>query len=123
MVRTAERWCISLVARLYGPMAPEASNTQCYVVWCVRGPITGMCEACYLDVACDGQAAVVDILKKGSSIYATKPQFNIAENTLTGGIVSTPSFAAGDRLTFKVIQTGLTVAGLGLRFTLKAVLA
>ena len=61
------------------------------------------------------------MLKNGTSIYSTKPQFATGTAGMTGGTFSTPTtFLAGDRITFKVTQVGSTVAGNGLRFALKS---
>ena len=68
-----------------------------------------------------GAVIIVDVLKNGTSIYSTKPQFATGTAGMTGGTFSTPTtFLAGDRITFKVTQVGSTVAGNGLRFALKS---
>ena len=76
-------------------------------------------ETGYIDTVTAGSAAIVDILKNGSSIYSTKPQFAAGATALTAGTRSTTSFVSGDRITFKVVQIGSSTAGQGLRFMLK----
>ena len=76
-------------------------------------------EAGYIDTAPTGAACIVDILKNGTTIYSTKPQFAASGNGLTSGTLSTTTFVSGDRITFKLTQKGSTVAGQGVRFTLK----
>jgi len=60
---------------------------------------------------------IIDIEKNGTSIFSTKPQFTQAYN-LSTGILSTTSFVAADRITFKVTTLGST-PGSGMRVTLK----
>ena len=81
------------------------------------GSIEG--EVGHIDTAGVGSAVIVDVLKNGSSIYSTKPQFASTATTMTAGTRSTTTFASGDRLTFKVIQIGSSTAGQGVRFMLK----
>ena len=73
----------------------------------------------FIDTPATGATAIVDVLKNGTTIYSTKPTFAIASNTATAGVLSVTSFAAGDRITFKITQKGSTEAGEGLRFTLR----
>jgi len=58
---------------------------------------------------------IVDILKNGTSIYAStpanRPTIAAAGFTATGGTPDTPSVSAGDYLTVNVVQVGSTVAG------------
>ena len=80
-----------------------------------------MGEVGYIDTAPTGSTCIVDVLKNGTSIYSTKPQFATGTAGMTGGTFSTPTtFLAGDRITFKVTQVGSTVAGNGLRFAIKS---
>ena len=72
----------------------------------------------YMDTAPSGTAATVDVLKNGSTIYSVKPKFD-ASATLTDGTLSTTTFAAGDRITFKITAVGGGTVGQGMRFTLK----
>ena len=81
------------------------------------GSIEG--EVGHIDTAGVGSAVIVDVLKNGSSIYSTKPQFASTATTMTAGTRSTTTFSSGDRLTFKVIQIGSSTAGQGVRFMLK----
>ena len=90
------------------------------LVMCRTGSFVG--EAGYIDTAPTGAAAIVDILKNGTTIYTTKPQFAVSANTLTAGTLKTDGtedFVAADRITFKVTQMGSTEPGEGLRFTIK----
>lgn len=80
-------------------------------------------EVGYIGTAPTGQAAKVDVLKNGTSIYSTKPQFAVSANTLTAGALATSALSPGDRLTFSVTQIGTAAPGAGLRFTLKCHLA
>jgi len=104
-------------------MVAENIAVATYSEWVMArtGSFTG--EAGYIDVAPTGDEAIVDILKNGTTIYTTKPQFAIAANTLTAGVLKTDGtedFVSGDRITFKVTQIGSTEPGEGLRFTVKA---
>ena len=76
-------------------------------------------EVGYIDTVCTGAALICDVLKNGTSIYSTKPQFAVSTAVMTVGVISTTAFASGDRVTFKVTQIGSTVAGEGVRFMLK----
>ena len=73
----------------------------------------------FIDTPATGATAIVDVLKNGTTIYSTKPTFAIASNTAAAGVLSVTSFAARDRITFKITQKGSTEAGEGLRFTLR----
>ena len=73
----------------------------------------------FIDTPATGATAIVDVLKNGTTIYSTKPTFAIASNTAAAGVLSVTSFAAGDRITFKITQKGSTEAGEGFRFTLR----
>lgn len=68
-----------------------------------------------LSTAATGAALIFDILKNGSTIYDTKPQFAASSTTLTDGdfiaSASEIAFAAGDRLVFTVTQIGSTTPG------------
>ncbi len=100
----------NLVVQTYGELVASRS-----------GSFTG--EAGYIDTVCTGSAVIVDIEKNGTTIYATKPQFAISTNALTAGVLKTDGtedFVSGDRITFKVMQIGSTIAGQKLRFTVKA---
>ena len=76
-------------------------------------------ESGFSDTAPTGSALIVDILKNGTTIYSTKPQFAISSQTMTAGTISSGSFVAGDRITFKITQIGSTASGQGVRFTLR----
>lgn len=73
----------------------------------------------FIDTVCTGAVVICDVEKNGTSIYSTKPQFAVSTATMSAGVLSTTTFASGDRLTFKITQIGSTVAGQGLRFMLK----
>ena len=76
-------------------------------------------EVGYIDTVCTGAVLICDVLKNGSSIYSTKPQFAVSPNALTAGVISPTAFVSGDRVTFKVTQIGSGVTGSGVRFMLK----
>ena len=83
-------------------------------------PGTFVGEEGYIDTVCTGAALIVDIMKNGITIYAsTKPQFAVSTNVITAGVITTTTFVAGDRITFKVNSIGSTIAGKGVRFMLK----
>lgn len=96
---------------------------QTYNEWVMPRTGSFVGEAGYIDTAPTGAAAIVDILKNGTTIYTSSPQFAAGANTLTAGTLKTDGtedFVSGDRITFKVTQIGSITAGQGLRFTLKA---
>ncbi len=98
-----------VVARKYGELV-------------MARPGTFVGEVGYIDTVCTGAALIVDIMKNGTTIYAsTKPQFadGVANNLITAGVITTTTFVAGDRITFKVNSIGSTIAGKGVRFMLK----
>ena len=73
-------------------------------------------EVGHIDNASSGADVIVDIEKNTGSIYSTKPKFTAGANTMTAGVLSTTTFAAGDRITFRVTQIGSGNNGQGLRF-------
>jgi len=99
-----------VVARKYGELV-------------MARPGTFVGEEGYIDTVCTGQVLIVDIEKDtGSdfaSIYSTKPQFAVSTNVITAGVISATTFAAGDRIRFRVTQVGSTIVGKGVRFMLK----
>jgi len=98
-----------------------AVQTYAELVLSRPGRFTG--EVGYIDTVATGSAAIFDVLKNGTSIYAALPQFAVSTNTLTAGILNTDGtgdFIAGDRVTFKCTQVGATVAGQKARFTVLA---
>ena len=96
-----------VVARKYGELV-------------MARPGTFVGEEGYIDTVCTGAALIVDIMKNGTTIYAsTKPQFAVSTNVITAGVITTTTFVAGDRITFKVNSIGSTIAGKGVRFMLK----
>ena len=97
-----------VVARKYGELV-------------MARPGTFVGEVGYIDTVCTGLALICDVEKNGTSIYSTKPQFadGVANNLITVGVLSTTTFVANDRITFKVTQVGSTIVGKGVRFMLK----
>ena len=96
-----------VVARKYGELVMARPGTFVGEVGCI-------------DTVCTGAALIVDIMKNGITIYAsTKPQFAVSTNVITAGVITTTTFIAGDRITFKVNSIGSTIAGKGVRFMLK----
>jgi len=73
-------------------------------------------EAGYADTATSG-ITYLDITKNNSTIYSNKPYFS-SSSSMTAGVLSTTTFASGDRITFKITVIGAT-PGQGVRFTLK----
>ena len=77
-------------------------------------------EVGYIDTACSGNPVICDILKNGSTIYSTKPQFLNSQTLTTAGVFSgDASFVSGNRITFKIQQIGSSTVGKGVRFMLK----
>lgn len=76
-------------------------------------------ESGFADTAPTGSALIVDILKNGTTIYSTSPRFAISSQTMTAGTISSGSFVAGDRITFRIVQIGSGNNGQGVRFTLR----
>jgi len=96
---------------------------QTYMEYLVTVPFTLIDDDGDAGTAPTGQAAILDIEKNGTTVYDTKPQFAAAATTLTGGTLKsdgTQTFAAGDKITFKVTQVGSSVAGQKFLFSLKA---
>ena len=110
---------IAFLAGYSSSMAAQAVVVQTFgeMVMARTGIFEG--EVGYIDTVCTGQVLICDVLKNGTSIYSTKPQFAVSTNAMTVGVLSTTAFASGDRVTFKVTQIGSTVAGSGVRFMLK----
>ena len=83
-------------------------------------PGTFVGEVGYADTAPSGNALIIDVQKNGSTIYSTKPQFLNSGTLTTAGVFSgDASFVAGNRITFKIHQTGSSTVGRGVRFMLK----
>jgi hypothetical protein len=110
---------ISFIAGYSSATLAQAVVVQTYgeMVMARTGIFEG--EVGYLDTVCTGAVLICDILKNGTSIYSTKPQFAVSTNAMTVGVLSTTAFVSGDRVTFKVTQIGSTIAGSGVRFMLK----
>ena len=113
------RYDISFIAGYSSTTIAQAVVVQTYgeMVMARTGAFEG--EVGYIDVVCTGAVLICDVLKNGTSIYSTKPQFAVSTNAMTAGVISTTAFASGDRVTFKVTQIGSTIAGSGVRFMLK----
>ena len=97
---------IDIVVQKYGEMVMARSGT-------FEG------EYCVIDNAGTGSAVMVDVEKNGSSIYTIKPTIADGQVTAQGGTLSTTSFIAGDKITFRVTMIGSSTTGTGLRFMLK----
>ena len=117
---------ISFLAGYDAVTAQANVAIQIYGELVMARPGTFVGEEGYIDTVGTGAAVIVDIEKAISggafaSIYSTKPQFadGVANNKITAGVLSTTTFVAGDRITFKVTQIGSTVVGKGVRFMLK----
>ncbi|MAO86533.1 MAG: hypothetical protein CMF86_00315 [Candidatus Marinimicrobia bacterium] len=110
---------ISFIAGFDSATVKSAVVVQTYgeMVMARTGAFEG--EVGYIDTVCTGAVLICDVLKNGTSIYSTKPQFAVSTAVMTAGVLSTTAFASGDRVTFKVTQIGSTVAGEGVRFMLK----
>jgi len=110
---------ISFIAGWSSITVAQAVAVQTYgeMVMARTGAFEG--DVGYIDTVCTGAVLICDVLKNGTSIYSTKPQFAVSTNAMTAGVISTSAFASGDRVTFKVTQIGSTIAGSGLRFMLK----
>ena len=101
-----------------GVAADAAVQSYGFLVMGRAGTFTG--EVGYADTAPTDAALIIDVFKNGVTIYSTKPQFAATSQTLTAGTLSVTTFAAGDRVTFKITQIGSTLAGQGIRFSVKA---
>ena len=110
---------ISFIAGWSSITVAQAVAVQTYgeMVMARTGAFEG--DVGYIDTVCTGAVLICDVLKNGTSIYSTKPQFAVSTNAITAGVISTTAFVSGDRVTFKVTQIGSTIAGSGLRFMLK----
>ena len=102
-------------------MVPELLVVETYGEMIMGRAGTFVGEAGYVDTVATGAILIVDIMKNGTTIYAsTKPQFAISATGLTAGVLTVTTFAAGDRITFKVTTIGaVNMPGSGMRVTLK----
>ena len=111
---------IGFTAGFDNDMVPEVVTVRTYGQMVMGRAGTFVGEVGYVDTVATGAILIVDIMKNGTTIYAsTKPQFAISATGLTAGVLTVTTFAAGDRITFKVTQIGSTSAGAGIHFTLK----
>ena len=112
---------IAFTAGFDKDMANEdvAVGTYGELVLCRAGTFVG--ETGYITIGPTGAALILDIEKNGTSIYSTRPQWAASGGAgiTNTGTFSTTTFAAGDRITFKIDQIGSSEAGEGVRFTLK----
>ena len=117
---------IAFVAGYDPEMVPEdvvANRVYGEMIMARTGQFDG--EIGYIDVVNTGAALILDVEKDSgsgfASIYSTKPQFvaGVGNQQMTAGTRTTDTFAAYDRIKFKVTQKGSTVAGKGVRFMLK----
>ena len=119
----AKPYDISFLAGYDIEMLPVDCIVQAYgeMVMARSGTFEG--DIGHIDVQCGGLALIVDVLidtgSGFSSIYSSKPLFNIGTSSMNSGTISTTSFAAGNRVRFSVTQIGNTTAGSGVRFMLK----
>ena len=113
------RYDISFIAGWDGATLKSNVAVQTYgeMVMARTGIFEG--EVGYIDTVCTGAALICDVLKNGTTIYSTKPQFAVSTAAMTAGVLSVTTFASGDRITFKVTQIGSTIVGQGVRFMLK----
>lgn len=96
---------IDVVVQIYGEMVTSRT-----------GVFDG--EFGVIETAPVGSTLICDIEINGASIYSVKPMFADGNTVMTAGTLSTVSFTAGQKLTFKVTQVGSGTAGAGLRFML-----
>ena len=110
---------ISFLAGYDADTAGEDVEARIYgeLVMCRPGTFVG--EVGYADTAPAGNALIIDVQKNGSTIYSTKPQFLNSQTLTTAGVISVTTFISGDRITFKINQTGSSTVGRGVRFMLK----
>ena len=113
------RYDISFLAGYDSSTAPSDVAVQIYaeMVMARTGIFEG--EVGYIDTQCVGSAVICDVLKNGTSIYSTKPQFPASTSPMSVGVLSTTTFVSGDRVTFKITAIGSSTAGQGVRFMLK----
>lgn len=98
---------------------------QVYFKLTVARPVLLLGEFSDVETAPTDAALIIDILKNGTTVYSTKPQYAATSTTLTAGTLKTDGterFAAGDVMTFSVTQIGIAEPGEGLTFTVKGVL-
>ena len=111
---------IAFIAGYDKDMVKEDVSVRTYgeMVMARTGEFIG--EVGYADTVPTGSVLICDVMKNGTTIYAsTKPQFAASATTITAGVITTTTFVSGDRITFKVTQKGSSAAGKGVRFTLK----
>ena len=111
---------IGFTAGFDSDMVKEDVAVATYGEMVVARALTITGEVAYVDTAPTGATLIMDIMKNGTTIYAsTKPLIAISANTHTVGVATTTALASGDRVTFKITQIGSSEPGEGVRFTLK----
>ena len=111
---------IGFTAGFDADLVKEDVAVATYGEMVVARALTIVGETAYVDTAPTGATLIMDIMKDGTTIYAsTKPLIAISANTHTVGVATTTALVAGSRLTFKITQIGSTEPGEGVRFTLR----
>lgn len=111
---------IAFIAGYDKDMVKEDVSVRTYgeMVMARTGEFIG--EVGYADTVPTGSVLICDVMKNGTTIYASsKPHFAVSAPTITAGVITTTTFVSGDRITFKVTQIGSGNAGQGVRITLK----
>jgi len=119
LANAAKPFDIPFNAGFDGNLAGEDLAVRDYGTLILTRNLTIEGEVGHLATAATGAAAIVDVLKNGSTVYSSKPQFAISSSSLSAGTLSVTTADAGDRLTFKLTQVGSSVKGQSLRFGLK----
>jgi hypothetical protein len=120
LTAAAKPYDIGFVAGYDGDMVKEDIAVKVYGKVEIARPFTVTGEVSGIETAPTDAALIIDILKNGTSIYTTKPQYASGSTTLTAGTLKsdgTEVFAAGDTLTHSVTQVGSTEPGEGMTFT------
>ncbi len=106
-----------------GTNTDVAVQTYGELVMARTGSFTGDVGKC--NTAPTGAAMILDVLKNGTTIYTTKPQFAASATSMTNGVLKTDGtedFVSGDVITFKITQVGSSAKGQGVKFTLAGVI-
>ena len=108
---------IGFIAGWNGVYGAEELAVKTYgqMVMCRTGTFVGIDG--WLDSPPNGQT-IIDIEKNGTSIFSTKPMF-AQTHELSAWVLSTTTFASGNRITFKVTTLGVNDPGKGARVILK----
>ena len=111
---------IAFIAGYDKDMVKEDVSVRTYgeMVMARTGEFIG--EVGYADTVPTGSVLICDVMKNGTTVYAsTKPQFAASATTITAGVITTTTFVSGDRITFIFTEIGSCNAGQGVRITLK----